>query len=109
MEIHHLITASLNLALMILMSNLESGLQAPTQPPQEGSGSNDTLITTDDFVAPLTSCPGYERGNPSKRNKTGCKTGTYLDSVDHDLAFGFSSGGNPDWNACHLPVLPEAK
>ena len=56
-----------------------------------------------------TSCPGYERGNPSNRNMTGCETGTSLEAIDLEKAFGFNSDKNPDWNACGLPRLPEEK
>ena len=105
------ISLAMDIALMALLSLLSSGLQAPTH-SQTTSNSIDMQKNDSNYVwmpPTVTSCPGYERGNPSRRNMTGCETGTILDPVDHEMAFGFSSGENPDWNACGLPHLPEEK
>ena len=77
-------------ALLTLASFWSSGLQ---------QGATQTKSTTSND----TSCPGYEKGNPSNRDMTGCETGTSLEAADHEKVFGFSSDKNPDWNACHLP------
>ena len=99
-----------NLALLTIVSVIDLGTQAPIQ-SQEGSAATAIVESseTPPLEVPLTSCPGYIRGNPNNRNKTGCLTGTNLESVDHEMAFGFNSGRNPDWSACDLPRLPEAK
>ena len=60
-------------------------------------------------LLPTTTCPGYRTGNPSRRDLTGCETGTSLDPIDHVTAFGFSNDENPDWSSCGIPELPEAK
>ena len=106
----------MDFSLIVFISLLSTGLQAPTLPANEGISStpimpeNETVITgADNASLPLTSCPRYEHGNPSGRNLTGCTTGTSLEPVDHVAAFGFNSGENPDWNACGLPRLPEKK
>lgn len=111
MELTQLMTPSLHLALIVMMLCFDSGLQAPAQRAEDGSGSNSTFvtITPNDLGIPFTSCPGYNSGNPKERNKTGCHTGTYLKSVDHEKAFGFGSGSDPDWDTCSLPQLPQAK
>ena len=93
--------------LVTLVSLWDLGLQAPIEPQTSSVvwGNNETYYTS----MPITSCPGYERGNPSRRNMTGCETGSSLGSVDHETAFQFSPGENPDWNSCDLPHLPEEK
>ena len=58
---------------------------------------------------PISSCPGHKRGNPADRDMTGCETGTSLEAIDFEKAFGFNSGENPEWNDCGLPQLPEEK
>ena len=76
--------------LMTLASFWSSGLQQePTQIKETTSNG--------------TSCPGYEKGNPSNRNMTGCETGTFLEAIDFEKAFGFNSDKNPDWSSCGLP------
>ena len=103
------ISLAMDIALMALLSLLSSGLQAPAH-SQTTSNSVVMYRNGSHYVwMPFTSCPGYERGNPSRRDMTGCETGTILDPVDHEMAFRFSSGENPDWNACGLPHLPEEK
>ena len=86
-----------------------------THPPttitgQDSTSAPPTTTTDDEVVAiPLTSCPGYKQGNPALRNRTGCLTGSILEGVDHQMAFGFHGGSNPDWSACDLPLIPEEK
>ena len=99
-----MISTALEFFLITLVSLWNLGLQAPIE-QQTSSNNNGTYYTS----MPITSCPGYERGNPSRRNMTGCETGTSLGSVDHETAFQFSAGENPDWNSCGLPHLPEEK
>ena len=102
-------TAALDFALITLVSIWSSGLQAPIQSDEMTSngGVRETNETYNDM--PITSCPGYEQGNPSQRNMTGCETGTSLEAIDFEKAFGFDGGENPDWNACGLPRIPEEK
>ena len=94
MEQRSIIT--LYFVLMTLVSLWSSGLQ---QKPRrmKNTTSNDT------------SCPGYEKGNPSNRNMTGCETGTFLEAIDFEKAFGFHSDKNPDWSSCHLRRVPKEK
>lgn len=92
-----------------LVSLWSAGLQAPIEPP---TSPNSVLMPNNESYynsTPETSCPGYEQGSPSRRNMTGCETGTSLDPVDHETAFRFNHGENPDWNSCDLPHLPEEK
>ena len=105
------ITVALDFALITLMSLWSSGLQAPIQQLNETNFDMDITDAnrTNHSWITLTSCPNYERGNPSERDMTGCETGTALESVDHEQAFGFHGGENPDWNACGLPRLPGEK
>ena len=102
-------TAALNFALITLTSIWSCGLQAPTELDEITLSRVIRQTNETHHVLPITSCPGYKRGNPSKRNMTGCETGTSLEGIDHEMAFGFNSGANPDWNACGLPRLPEEK
>lgn len=95
------ISVTLDIFLITLVSLLSVGLPAPIEPST--SSNNGT------YWIPETSCPGYEEGSPSRRNMTGCETGTSLDPTDHETAFRFSHGENPDWNSCDLPHLPEEK
>ena len=88
-------SSSTEVCLLALLTVLKGGLQAPTSYPAEEQE--------------LSSCPGYQSGNPGHRNMSGCETGTSLEAVDHIMAFGFNSTHNPDWNSCYLPELPEAK
>ena len=101
--------AALNFALITLVSIWSCGLQAPIQSSVMTSDTNVTQTNGTYHAMPITSCPGYKRGNPSDRNMTGCETGTSLEAIDFEKAFGFNSGENPDWNACGLPRLPEEK
>ena len=102
-EMNQRTTAALDFALITFISIWSSGLQAPIE-------SNVTTQTNETYhVIPITSCPGYKQGNPSERNRTECDTGTSLEAIDFEKAFGFNSGENPDWNACGLPRLPEEK
>ena len=102
-------TAALDFALITLVSIWSSGLQAPIQSDEMTSNGvvRETNETYNDM--PITSCPGYERGNPSLRNMTGCETGTSLEAIDFEKAFGFDGGENPDWKSCQLPRVPEEK
>ena len=102
-------TAALDFALITLISIWSSGLQAPIQSDVMTSNRNVTQMNETYHVMPITSCPGYKRGNPADRDMTGCETGTSLEDIDFEKAFGFNSGENPDWNACGLPRLPDEK
>ena len=97
-------------ALMALMSLLSCGLPAPAQ--SQTTSSTQVQRNKETAMAielPTSTCPGYQTGNPSRRDLTGCETGTSLDPIDHMTAFGFSNGENPDWSSCGIPELPEAK
>ena len=102
-------TATLDFALITLVSIWSSGLQAPIQSDEMTSDGvvRETNETYNNM--PTTSCPGYKQGNPSLRNMTGCETGTSLEAIDFEKGFGFDGGENPDWNACGLPRIPEEK
>ena len=104
-------TVALDLAVITLMSFWSSGLQAPIQ--QSNETTPNTIIRqksgTYHVEMPLTSCPNYERGNPSLRDMTGCETGSALEVVDHEKAFGFHADENPDWSACGIPHVPDKK
>ena len=82
----------------------ETPEQSMEQPTQEAARNEN--IT---HAPVLNSCPGYQTGNPALRNRTGCLTGAVLDPVDHEMAFGFNNGGNPDWSTCGIPRVPQAK
>ena len=95
---------------MALMSLLSCGLPAPAQ--SQTTSSTQVQRNKETAMAielPTSTCPGYRTGNPSRRDLTGCETGTSLDPIDHMNAFGFSNGENPDWSSCGIPELPEAK
>ena len=98
------VTAALNFALITFMSIWSYGLQAPIL-----SSENSVIMQTNGTHYVFSSCPNYEQGNPSQRNMTGCETGTSLEDIDHEKAFGFDGGENPDWKACGLPRVPEEK
>ena len=102
-------TAALDFGLITLVSIWSSGLQAPIQSDEMTSNGvvRQTNETYNDM--PIISCPGYKQGNPNLRDMTGCETGTSLEAIDHEKAFGFDGGENPDWNACGLPRVPEEK
>ena len=103
-------TAALDFALITLMSIWSSGLQAPIQSNEMTSNRVDRQTNrTNHDLMPITSCPGYKQGNPSLRNMTGCETGTSLEAIDFEKAFGFDGGENPDWKSCGLPRIPEEK
>ena len=99
--------AAFNLAILTLAILLAATLQAPTRSDELlwSSGERETEET------PLiSSCPGYRPGNPSLRNRTGCLTGSALDPINHEMAFGFHEGSNPDWSTCRgIPHIPQAK
>ena len=97
----------MDIFLITLVSLWSVGLPAPIE-PQTSSNSLE-IPNNGTYWIPETTCPGYEQGSPSRRNMTGCETGTSLDSIDHETAFRFSHGENPDWNSCDLPYLPEEK
>ena len=101
-------TAALDFALITLMSIWSSGLQAPIQ-SNEMTSNRVVRQTNETHHVTISSCPGYKQGNPKLRNMTGCETGTSLEAIDHEKAFGFDGGENPDWNACGLPRIPEEK
>ena len=103
-EMNQRVTTALNFALITFMSIWSSGLQAPIH-----SSENMQTNGMHHVFMPITSCPNYEQGNPSQRNMTGCETGTSLEAIDFEKAFGFNSGENPDWKACGLPRVPEEK
>ena len=104
-----MMSTALEFFLITLVSLWDMGLQAPMQ----SQSSSNSVVLQDNGTyytwMPITSCPGYDHGNPSRRNMTGCETGTSLGPVDHETAFQFSPGENPDWNNCGLPYLPEEK
>ena len=97
---------TMELAVMALMSVLSCGLQAPVQDQSQPTSSREERNNETVFIS---TCPGYQTGNPSRRDLTGCETGTSLDPIDHMNSFGFSNGENPDWSSCGIPELPEAK
>ena len=80
---------------------------SPEQPSLHAGEVEETVNQTQ--APPVSSCPAYHTGNPAFRNRTGCLSGAILDPVDHELAFGFHKGSNPDWNNCNIPRLPQAK
>ena len=100
------VTAALNFALITFMSVWSYGLQAPILSSEK---LNSVITQTNGTHYVFTSCPNYEQGNPSQRNMIGCETGTSLEDIDHEKAFGFDGGENPDWKACGLPRVPEEK
>ena len=56
-------------------------------------------------------CSGYTKGNPDvAATVPNCTTNDKrVGVVDHMYAFGFSRTQNPNWDACDLPELPQAK
>ena len=72
--------------------------------PEQSSGEEEPIIEPQ-----VNSCPNYHPGNPSVRNKTGCVTGTVLNPVDHELAFGFQKHQQiQNWKNCGIPRIPHA-
>ena len=113
---------SFNAAILTLAMLLSVTLEAPLQSEDMTSPLNETATRVTgspedslessgegDMESPVSSCPNYHPGNPALRNKTGCVTGTMLDPVDHEMAFGFQKGQNPNWTTCGIPRIPQAK
>ena len=111
--------------LLAFMALISSSFQAPTtaenstettatpgtdQPPSTASNTEYLTNATLFAGATLTSCPGYVRGNPNLRDKTGCTTGTQVGTVSMERAFGSNGTWRlSHWNSCDLPKLPKEK
>ena len=114
-----MVSTAFNIATLTLAMLLGATLQAPIESEDRAPMSNITTVVAgaslesgeegDMNETQVSSCPNYHPGNPALRNKTGCLTGSTLDPVNHETAFGFQSGTGQHWAACGIPRIPQAK
>ena len=110
-----MIPTAFNIAILTVAMLLGATLQAPIPSEDRASMNNTTTVVPGaseqsggegDMNDTQVHCPNYI---PSKRNKTpNCHTVSGVSGVDHETAFGLQ-GQNPDWTACGLPRIPQAK
>ena len=118
-----MILTAFNAAILTLAMLLGATLQAPIQSEDRASNNDTTPVATEspeisngggemnnETAETQGHCLNYVTGNPGSRNKDGCKSGkAIVPSVNHETAFGSQGGQDPDWAACGLPHLPQAK
>lgn len=79
--------------------------------PEDYVGAARQMPPEDDETATENvqiNCPGYVRGVDTSKDSEDCNAGNVLGAVNHEQAFGFSTG-SVDWTTCNLPEYPASK